>query len=99
MGAGIADAKGLHFEPAIAQGVRAAFKADRLAALGDPAVNIEPTLLMRRYEIADPASLGIDQPGMAFERGVDFQKPVILPDAVAVEFNLNDAETGVDVVE
>jgi hypothetical protein len=69
------------------------FEVHRLTSEGNLAVDFEPMRFMVRSQVAHQFSLRVVHSGLLFERGIDFQEPIIHGFAVRVENHFNGAKS------
>ena len=81
------------------EGNRRILKPPRLAGQSNPPINLEPMLLVRRRDIAHPASDGVRNAGLLLKDLIDFQKAVVNRVVTVIEQYLDHAETLVDRIK
>src|SRR3954470_2391213 len=72
----LANAEGVHLVPT-AECIRPVLEPLRNSRPGDPSIDIDPILLMRRRQLPHPSPDCVDKPGLCFEGRVDLGKPVV----------------------
>ena len=82
-----------------AEGMGRILKPPRLAGQRNLPVNLEPVLLVRRQDLADPASSGVRDAGLLLKDPIDFQKAVVQRVVGVIEQYLDHAETLVDRIK
>ena len=82
-----------------AEGKGRILKPPRLAGPSNLPVNLEPVLLVRRRDLAHPASNGVRDAGLLLKDPIDFQKAVVKRVVRVIEQYLDHAETLVDRIK
>ena len=93
---GIADAKGVHIEPAVVHVICFVFEPGRNACQRDIAIKFEPILFMIRNQFPHAFACGVDQASLFFKRRVDFNKTVIDWFVGRVKHHFYDAKALID---
>ena len=82
-----------------AEGKGRILKTPRLPGQSNLPVNLEPVLLVRRRDLAHPASNGVRDAGLLLKHPIDFQKAVVKRVVRVIEQYLDHAETLVDRIK